>query len=45
MCMEKEAILKLGEKIGKVEDIETNNAGECMGPFPQVRISINDSLI
>lgn len=40
MCMERKVIQKLGEKIGKVEDIKTD-AGECMGQFARVRISIN----
>lgn len=39
--MEKEVIQKLGEKIGKVEDIETDEPGECMAQFARVRISIN----
>lgn len=41
MCMEKEVIQKLGEKIGKLEDIEIDESGECMGQFARVRIFIN----
>lgn len=41
MCRAKEIIQKLGEKIGTVEDIETDGAGECIGQFARVRISVN----
>ena len=41
MCMNKEAVTEVGKKIGKVEEIDTDEAGECIGQFARVRISIN----
>ena len=41
MCMVREIIQKLGEKIGEVEEIETDATGECIGQFARIRISIN----
>lgn len=41
MCMNKEAIQKLGEKIREVLEVEIDEAGECIGQFACVRISIN----
>lgn len=38
--MVNEAIEKLGEKIGLVEEVETDEEGECIGPFARVRISM-----
>ncbi|KAH9650909.1 CCHC-type domain-containing protein [Citrus sinensis] len=43
MCMNKEAIQKLGEKIGIVKEVETDDAGECFGQFARARISIDIS--
>ncbi|KAH9698768.1 DUF4283 domain-containing protein [Citrus sinensis] len=43
MCMNKEAIQKLGEKIATVKEVETDEAGECIGQFARVRISIDIS--
>ncbi|KAH9781767.1 CCHC-type domain-containing protein [Citrus sinensis] len=43
MCMNKEAIQKLGEKIGTVKEVETDDAGECFGQFARARISIDIS--
>ncbi|KAL9445503.1 hypothetical protein AB3S75_018492 [Citrus x aurantiifolia] len=43
MCMNKEAIQKLGEKIGTVKEVEIDEAGECIGQFARVRISIDIS--
>ncbi|KAH9728008.1 hypothetical protein KPL70_008866 [Citrus sinensis] len=43
MCMNKEAIQKLGEKIGTVKKVETDEAGECIGQFARARISIDIS--
>ncbi|KAK9178425.1 hypothetical protein WN943_027615 [Citrus x changshan-huyou] len=40
-CMVKGTIEKLGEKIGRVEEVETDEEGECIGPFAQVRISVD----
>lgn len=31
MCMNKEAIQELGEKIGSVKEIETDETGDCIG--------------
>lgn len=33
MCMSKEMATQLGAVIGKVEEVDTDNAGECLGPF------------
>ena len=33
MCMNRETIQELGKKIGKVEEVETDDAGECIGQF------------
>lgn len=41
MCMARETIQTLGERICIVEDIEADEAGECIGQFTRVRISIN----
>ena len=41
MCMNKDVVTEVGKKIGKVEEIDTNEAGECIGQFARVRISIN----
>lgn len=41
MCMNKEVVKKLGEKIGMVEEIETNKAGECISLFARARISFD----
>ena len=41
MCMNKDVVTEVGKKIGKVEEINTDEAGECIGQFAQVRISIN----
>ncbi|KAH9716467.1 hypothetical protein KPL71_021472 [Citrus sinensis] len=40
-CMVKETIEKLGEKIGLVEEVETDEEGECIGPFALVKISVD----
>lgn len=39
--MNKEAIQKLGGKIGEVLEVETDEAGECIGQFARARISID----
>lgn len=39
--MVKEAIEKLGEKIGLVEEVETDEEGECIGLFAQMIISMD----
>ena len=41
MCMNKEAIEKLGEKISGIKEIETDEAGDCIGQFARVRISLD----
>ncbi|KAL9408628.1 hypothetical protein AB3S75_047079 [Citrus x aurantiifolia] len=33
MCMEKETAAELGAAIGKVEEVETDSSGECIGKF------------
>ena len=39
--MHKSAVQKLGEKIGEVEEIKTNEDGECIGLFARLRNSID----
>ncbi|KAH9658870.1 CCHC-type domain-containing protein [Citrus sinensis] len=41
ICMHKGAIQKFGEKIGDVEEIETDDDGECIGLYARLRISVN----
>ncbi|KAH9718254.1 CCHC-type domain-containing protein [Citrus sinensis] len=41
MCMHKEMADELGAVIGKVEEIETDAAGECFGEFLRLRISVD----
>ena len=41
MCMDKYAIQKLGSLIGKVEEVDTDEGGECVGPIFRTRISVN----
>ncbi|KAL9416875.1 hypothetical protein AB3S75_039958 [Citrus x aurantiifolia] len=41
MCMDKYAIQKLGSLIGKVEEVDNDEGGECIGPIFRTRISVN----
>lgn len=41
MCINKDAIQKLGEKIGTMQEIEIDETGECIGQFACVRIFID----
>lgn len=41
--MNNEAIHQLGEKIGTVMEVETDEAGDCIGQYARVRISIDIS--
>ena len=41
MCMEKDTVQEMGKKIGKVEEVETDGSGECIGPFSRVRVSVD----
>lgn len=41
MCMNRVAIRKIGEKIGIMQEIETDKAGECIGQFAHIRVSID----
>ncbi|KAH9650223.1 putative reverse transcriptase/RNA-dependent DNA polymerase [Citrus sinensis] len=41
MCMDKYAVKKLGSLIGKLEDVDTDEAGECVGPIVRTRISVD----
>ncbi|KAH9663933.1 CCHC-type domain-containing protein [Citrus sinensis] len=43
MCMSKEMATQLGAVIGKVEEVDTDDAGECLGPFLRLRISVDIS--
>ena len=41
MCMTKEMATVLGEVVGKVEEVETDAAGECIEQFLRMRISVD----
>lgn len=41
ICMEKETAAELGATIRKVEEVETNSSGECIGKFLRMRISVD----
>lgn len=41
MCMSKDMAVELGKVIGKVEEVETDTAGECFGQFLRLRISVD----
>lgn len=41
ICMEKETSAELETAIGKVEEVETNSSGECIGKFLRMRISVD----
>ncbi|KAL9460149.1 hypothetical protein AB3S75_003367 [Citrus x aurantiifolia] len=43
-CMEKELIQELGGMIGAVEEIETDENGECLGEFARIGVLINITL-
>ncbi|KAH9658540.1 hypothetical protein KPL70_023537 [Citrus sinensis] len=40
-CMEKEFLHELGGKIGLVEEVETDENGDCIGEFARIGVSIN----
>ncbi|KAK9218225.1 hypothetical protein WN943_006862 [Citrus x changshan-huyou] len=40
-CMEKDFLQALGGKIGIVEEVETDDNGDCFGEFARIRISVN----
>ena len=44
MCMHKEAIQELGEKVGTVEEVDMDEDGECIRAFARARISIDITL-
>lgn len=37
--MNKDAIQKLGEKIGIVKEVGTDETGECLGQFTRIKVS------
>ncbi|KAH9680286.1 zinc knuckle protein [Citrus sinensis] len=41
MCMDKESMQKLSEKIGIVKEVDTDEIGECNGQFTPARIFID----
>lgn len=41
MCMFKKMATQLREVIGKVEEVETDNLGECFDSFLRLRLSID----
>ena len=40
-CMEKAFLHELGGKVGLVEEVETDENGDCIGEFARLRVSIN----
>ncbi|KAL9453545.1 hypothetical protein AB3S75_009200 [Citrus x aurantiifolia] len=40
VCMDRENVQKLGELIGEVMEVETDEDGECIGSYARIRISI-----
>ncbi|KAL9412274.1 hypothetical protein AB3S75_045822 [Citrus x aurantiifolia] len=41
MCMDREIIKEIGGRIGEVQEVETDETGECISPFARVRIMVN----
>lgn len=41
MCMDKDIMQEIGGKIGKVEEVETDEIGGCIGSFARIRIRID----
>lgn len=41
MCMEKKTAAELDSIIGRVEEVETDSSGECIGKFLRMRISVD----
>ncbi|KAL9411658.1 hypothetical protein AB3S75_045289 [Citrus x aurantiifolia] len=39
-CMNKEFLQDLGRKIGSVEEVQTDDNGDCIGEFARIRVSI-----
>ena len=40
-CMDKEFLQDLGGKIGSVEEVQTDDNGDCIREFARIRVSIN----
>lgn len=47
MCMNEETIKEFGKDIGKVEEVDTNAKGECIGKYARLRVSVDvtESLV
>lgn len=41
MCMNEETIRDFGKEIGKVEEVGTNAAGECIGKYARLRVPVD----
>ena len=41
MCMNEETIREFGKEIGKVEEVGTDAAGECIGEYARLRVSVD----
>ena len=41
MSMDKETLVELGEAIGTVEEVTTDEAGECVGNIARLRINVD----
>ncbi|KAH9647988.1 hypothetical protein KPL70_025411 [Citrus sinensis] len=40
-CMDKDFLWDLGRKIGSVEEVQTDDNGDCIGEYARIRVSIN----
>ena len=40
-CMDKDFLRELGEKLGSVEEVQTDDNGDCIGEYARIRVSIN----
>lgn len=40
-CMDKEFLWELGGKIGAVEEVQTDEHGDCIGEYARIRVSVN----
>ncbi|KAH9782148.1 hypothetical protein KPL71_008766 [Citrus sinensis] len=43
-CMDKDFLRELGEKLGSVEEVQTDDNGDCIGEYARIRVSINITL-
>ena len=41
MCMDKESVQEIWGKIGKVEEVETDEPGECIGSYARIKVMVD----